>query len=40
MVYLCGNPGMIDAAADWLAGVGFHWRRVIREKYPSRPARG
>lgn len=38
-VYLCGNPGMIDASARWLFGAGFGRASVVREKYQSRPAR-
>jgi len=36
LVYLCGNPGMIDAAAGWLDAAEFPRRRVVREKYQSR----
>lgn len=33
LVYLCGNPGMIDSAAAVLKEAGFPPRRVKREKY-------
>ncbi|QDQ40435.1 ferredoxin--NADP reductase [Legionella geestiana] len=36
LVYLCGNPGMIDNAFDWLKANGFASQNVIREKYLSR----
>lgn len=36
MVFLCGNPGMIDACFDVLKNRGFESSQVIREKYISR----
>lgn len=36
VVYLCGNPGMIDDAFHYLKEQGFDTQRVIREKYISR----
>lgn len=36
IVYLCGNPGMIDDAFNYLKEQGFAMQRVIREKYLSR----
>ncbi len=37
MVYLCGNPDMVDQAMAWLKKLGFPVARVRREKYlPSR----
>ena len=33
LVYLCGNPGMIDSAASVLKEMGFPPRQVKREKY-------
>lgn len=33
LVYLCGNPGMIDSAAAALKEMGFPPRQVKREKY-------
>lgn len=36
MVYLCGNPGMIDDSFEWLKEHGFTTQNVIREKYISR----
>lgn len=35
MVYLCGNPGMIDEAFDYLKEKGFSIQHIIREKYIS-----
>jgi ferredoxin-NADP reductase len=35
IVYLCGNPGMVDAAAEWLKDREFGTRQVRREKYVS-----
>ena len=35
VVYLCGNPGMIDAAAEFCAKQGFPIANVRREKYVS-----
>lgn len=37
MVYLCGNPAMIDAAFEDLKNRGFTPHQVIREKYLSAP---
>ncbi len=34
-VYLCGNPGMIDEAFNYLKDHGFTTQHVIREKYIS-----
>lgn len=36
VVYLCGNPGMIDEAFDYLKERGFAMQQIIREKYISR----
>lgn len=36
VVYLCGNPGMIDDAFNYLKEQGFATQQVIREKYISR----
>lgn len=35
VVYLCGNPNMIDESMLWLTGRGFTAQRVRREKYIS-----
>lgn len=35
MVYLCGNPGMIDEAFDDLKQRGFNSQQIVREKYIS-----
>lgn len=35
IVYLCGNPNMIDDAMAWLTGQGFATKQVRREKYIS-----
>ena len=35
MVYLCGNPGMIDDAFTYLKDAGFAIQHIIREKYIS-----
>ncbi len=35
IIYLCGNPGMIDDAVACLKEVGFTNRRIRREKYVS-----
>lgn len=32
-VLLCGNPNMIDNAWDYLKGLGFGSKQVVREKY-------
>lgn len=36
VVYLCGNPGMIDEAFNTLKEQGFAMQQIIREKYISR----
>lgn len=36
VVYLCGNPGMIDEAFNYLKDHGFAMQQIIREKYISR----
>jgi ferredoxin-NADP reductase len=36
VVYLCGNPGMIDEAFNYLKEQGFAIQQIIREKYISR----
>lgn len=36
LVYLCGNPGMIDDAFNYLKEQGFAMQQIIREKYISR----
>lgn len=38
LVYLCGNPGMIDEAFDYLKELGFTTKEIVREKYISSPA--
>lgn len=35
IVYLCGNPDMVDAASAWLKERGFPVKRMRREKYLS-----
>lgn len=35
VVYLCGNPGMIDEAFNYLKDHGFAMQQIIREKYIS-----
>jgi len=35
IVYLCGNPNMIDEAVAWLKARGFPVKRIRREKYLS-----
>lgn len=35
VVYLCGNPGMIDEAFENLKANGFAMQQIIREKYIS-----
>lgn len=35
VIYLCGNPGMIDAAASYCDAAGFPIGNVRREKYVS-----
>jgi predicted ferric reductase len=40
VVYLCGNPGMIDESFEILKAMGFGVKQLRREKYLSaRPAR-
>lgn len=39
VVYLCGNPRMIDEAFDYLKAQGFGLQQIIREKYISAPTR-
>ncbi|MFC3908754.1 FAD-binding oxidoreductase [Legionella dresdenensis] len=36
LVYLCGNPGMIDEAFESLKASGFAMQQIVREKYISR----
>ena len=36
IVYLCGNPGMIDDAFAYLKDNGFVMQQIIREKYISK----
>lgn len=37
VVYLCGNPDMIDQAVELLKGIGFELKQLRREKYlPAR----
>jgi NAD(P)H-flavin reductase len=36
LIYLCGNPGMIDEAFNSLKEQGFAMQQIIREKYISR----
>lgn len=38
LVYLCGNPDMIDEAYNWLKSIGFTNKEIIREKYISSPS--
>lgn len=39
VVYLCGNPGMIDESVETLKAMGFTLKQLRREKYLSaRPA--
>ena len=35
LLFLCGNPNMIDEAYAWLTGQGFSSQQVRREKYLS-----
>lgn len=35
LVYLCGNPGMIDGSFEILKNKGFSVQQIIREKYFS-----
>lgn len=40
IVYLCGNPGMIDESVEVLKAMGFTLKQLRREKYLSaRPAK-
>ena len=39
LVYLCGNPGMIDESFAYLKEQGFGMQQIIREKYISAPTR-
>jgi NAD(P)H-flavin reductase len=36
VVYLCGNPGMIDEAFNYLKDQNFATQQIVREKYISR----
>jgi ferredoxin-NADP reductase len=36
LIYLCGNPSMIDDAFQYLQAQGFAMSQIIREKYISR----
>lgn len=36
VIYLCGNPGMIDDSFNYLKDQGFAMQHIIREKYISR----
>jgi len=33
LVYLCGNPAMIDDSSNWLAEAGFGYRQFKKERY-------
>ena len=35
MIYLCGNPSMIDDAYTYLKNQQFNIQQIIREKYIS-----
>jgi ferredoxin-NADP reductase len=35
LIYLCGNPGMIDDSFEQLKNYGFESQHIIREKYIS-----
>ena len=35
LIYLCGNPGMIDESFEQLKNYGFESAQIIREKYIS-----
>lgn len=35
IIYLCGNPGMIDDSFEYLKNIGFNPQQIIREKYIS-----
>ncbi|KTD08433.1 ferredoxin--NADP reductase [Legionella jamestowniensis] len=39
VVYLCGNPGMIDDSFSYLKEKGFTMQQIIREKYISAPGK-
>lgn len=39
VVYLCGNPGMIDDSFSYLKTKGFDTHQIIREKYISAPTK-
>ncbi|WED43415.1 ferredoxin--NADP reductase [Legionella cardiaca] len=39
VVYLCGNPGMIDDSFSYLKEKGFNMQQIIREKYISAPGK-
>ncbi|WP_058442397.1 ferredoxin--NADP reductase [Legionella brunensis] len=39
VVYLCGNPGMIDDSFNYLKEKGFSMQQIIREKYISAPSK-
>ncbi|CEK09671.1 ferredoxin--NADP reductase [Legionella hackeliae] len=39
VVYLCGNPGMIDDSFNYLKDKGFGMQQIIREKYISAPGK-
>jgi ferredoxin-NADP reductase len=39
VVYLCGNPGMIDEAFSYLKEQGFAMQQIVREKYISAPTK-
>ncbi|ASQ46955.1 ferredoxin--NADP reductase [Legionella clemsonensis] len=39
VVYLCGNPGMIDNSFAYLKEKGFNLQQIIREKYISAPGK-
>jgi ferredoxin-NADP reductase len=39
VVYLCGNPGMIDESFNYLKEQGFAMPQIIREKYISAPTK-
>jgi NAD(P)H-flavin reductase len=36
LVYLCGNPKMIDDNFELLKNLGFSVQQIVREKYLSR----
>lgn len=36
LVYLCGNPAMIDDSFNYLKDIGFVMQQIIREKYISK----